>query len=123
MARRPALAASAAHASGAAHAARAQFYYHFRKAQQLNPCTEMSGFTRLLASSNGMADDLVDYMPTVSVAQLGFDKTRGFQAILVSPSLAFPRLPSPSLTFYCPRLPGDQPAMDDAQIPQDEGVG
>ena len=105
MARRPALAASAAHASGAAHAARAQFYYHFRKAQQLNPCTEMSGFTRLLASSNGMADDLVDYMPTVSVAQLGFDKTRGFQAILVSPSLAFPRLPSPSLAFAHLLLP------------------
>ena len=57
------------------------FYYHFRKAQRLNPCTEMTGFTRLLASSSGGPDDLMDYMPTVTVPQLGFDKTRGFQVI------------------------------------------
>jgi hypothetical protein len=57
------------------------FYHHFRKAQRMNPCTEMTGFTRLLASSNGGPDDLMDYMPTVTVSQLGFDKTRGFQVI------------------------------------------
>ena len=56
------------------------FYYHFRKAQRANPCTEMQGFTRLLASSNSAGDDLMAYMPTVTVSQLGFDKTRGFQA-------------------------------------------
>ena len=57
------------------------FYHHFRKAQRLNPCTEMTGFTRLLASANGGPDDLMEYMPTVTVSQLGFDKTRGFQVI------------------------------------------
>ena len=57
------------------------FYHHFRKAQRANPCTEMLGFTRLLASANGGGDDLMDYMPTVTVSQLGFDKTRGFQVI------------------------------------------
>ena len=54
-------------------------HYHFRKIQKANPCTEMTGFTRLLASANGDPDDLMDYMPTVTVSQLGFDKTRGFQ--------------------------------------------
>lgn len=57
------------------------FFYHFRKAQRANPCTEMVGFTRLLASSNGVPDDLMKYMPTVTVPQLAFDKTRGFQVI------------------------------------------
>jgi len=57
------------------------FYYHFRKAQRANPCTEMQGFTRLLASSNSAGDDLMSYMPTVTVSQLGFEKTRGFQVI------------------------------------------
>ncbi len=57
------------------------FYYHFKKAQRSNPCTEMVGFTRLLASANGQPDDMMDEMPTVCVPQLGFDKTRGFQVI------------------------------------------
>ena len=57
------------------------FYHHFRKQQRLQPCTEMVGFTRLLASSNGANDDLMELMPTVTVPQLGFDKTRGFQVI------------------------------------------
>ena len=41
----------------------------------------MTGFTRLLASANGEPDGLMDSMPTVTVAQLGHDKTRGFQVI------------------------------------------
>ena len=58
------------------------FYYHFRKAQRhMGPCGEMTGFTRLLASANGQPDGLMDSMPTVTVAQLGHDKTRGFQVI------------------------------------------
>ena len=60
---------------------RGQFYYHFRKAQAANPCTEMTGFTRLLASSNGASDALSAMMPTVAVSQLGYDKTRGFMMI------------------------------------------
>ena len=32
------------------------FYHHFRKAQRMNPCTEMTGFTRLLSSPGGGAD-------------------------------------------------------------------
>ena len=55
------------------------FYHHFKKQQRLHPCTEMVGFTRLLASNNGSPDDLMQLMPTVAVPQLGFDKTRGFQ--------------------------------------------
>ena len=46
-----------------------------------NPCTEMVGFTRLLASANGQPDGQMEDMPTVTVAQAGFDKTRGFQVI------------------------------------------
>ena len=57
------------------------FYHHFRKQQRLHPCTEMVGFTRLLASSNAGPDDLMNLMPTVTVSQLGFEKTRGFQVI------------------------------------------
>jgi len=57
------------------------FYHHFKKQQRLHPCTEMVGFTRLLASSNGQPDDLMSFMPTVTIPQLGFDKTRGFQVI------------------------------------------
>ena len=55
------------------------FYHHFKKQQRLHPCTEMVGFTRLLASNGGAPDDLMDLMKTVTVDQLGFDKTRGFQ--------------------------------------------
>jgi len=55
------------------------FYYHFRKAQRLGGrCTEMVGFTRLLA---GKADGLMKAMPTVVVKEAGFDKTRGFMVI------------------------------------------
>ena len=57
------------------------FYYHFKKAQAANPCTEMTGFTRLLASAGGNGDSLSAHMPTVTVAQLGHDKTRGFMVI------------------------------------------
>ena len=58
------------------------FYHHFKKQQRLHPCTEMVGFTRLLASDNARSDDLMNLMPTVTVPQLGFDKTRGFQVRL-----------------------------------------
>ena len=41
----------------------------------------MSGeWASLLASHEGRPDDMMDKMPTVLVPQLGFDKTRGFQA-------------------------------------------
>ena len=46
----------------------------------------MTGFTRLLASSGGQPDDMMDDMPTVCVGQLGYDKTKGFQVVL-SPTL------------------------------------
>ena len=55
------------------------FYYHFRKAQAAaGPCTEMVGFTRLLAGSE---DELMQTMPTVVVREVGHDKTRGFMVI------------------------------------------
>ena len=55
------------------------FYYHFRKAQRAGGrCTEMVGFTRLLA---GRADGLMSIMPTVAVPEVGHDKTRGFPVI------------------------------------------
>ncbi len=69
------------------------FYHHFRKQQRLQPCTEMVGFTRLLASANGGPDDLMKLMPTVTVAQLGFDKTRGFQVRVLAPRRAPRRAP------------------------------
>ena len=56
-------------------------YYHFRKVQRLNPCTEMTGFTRLLASKDGQPDGLMESIPTIAVPQAGHDKTRGFQVI------------------------------------------
>ena len=39
-------------------------HYHFRKIQRTNPCTEMTGFTRLLVSNNGQPDGLMSSMPT-----------------------------------------------------------
>ena len=55
-------------------------HYHFRKIQRDNPCTEMTGFTRLLVSNSAQPDGLMSSMPTLLVPQLGFDKTKGFQA-------------------------------------------
>ena len=79
------------------------FYHHFRKVQTLQPCTEMTGFTRLLASNGGGPDDLMDYMPTVTVSQLGFDKTRGFQVMNRPCLLLLPdRVSSSSLTVSPP---------------------
>ena len=55
------------------------FYYHFRRVQREGGrCTEMTGFTRLLA---GKSDDLMDAIPTVAVPEVGHDKTRGFPVI------------------------------------------
>ena len=81
---------------------RRRFYYHFRKAQAANPCTEMTGFTRLLASSAGNRDALSDHMPTVTVPQLGHDKTRGFM-VINRPWTMQVGLP-PTLSRWCRRL-------------------
>ena len=46
-------------------------YYHFRKLQQSDPCTEMTGFTRLLSSATpDVPDALADELPTVAVQAL-----------------------------------------------------
>ena len=46
-------------------------YYHFRKLQKADPCTEMTGFTRLLSSTTPeVPDALMSEMPTVAVKQL-----------------------------------------------------
>ena len=45
-------------------------YYHFKKLQKANPCTEMTGFTRILSSDSGKHDALSSEIPTVAVKQL-----------------------------------------------------
>ena len=40
-------------------------YYHFKKLQAANPCTEMTGFTRMLNSVGAKPDGLMDEIPTV----------------------------------------------------------
>lgn len=45
-------------------------YYHFKKLQAANPCSEMTGFTRMLNSDGSKPDALMDEMPTVVVGQL-----------------------------------------------------
>ncbi|EOD04695.1 hypothetical protein EMIHUDRAFT_220816 [Emiliania huxleyi CCMP1516] len=55
------------------------FYYHFRKQQAAGGrCTEMTGFTRLLA---GKPDELMPTIPTVAVPEAGHNVTRGFPVI------------------------------------------
>jgi hypothetical protein len=45
-------------------------YFHFRKQQQLDgPCTDMGGFTRLVASPKAQPDGLEDEMPSVFVKE------------------------------------------------------
>lgn len=56
-------------------------YYHFVKQQKADYCTDMVAITRLLASPDGRPDGLMSLMPTHVSAQLGHDKTRGFQVI------------------------------------------
>ena len=47
-------------------------YYHWQKLRKADPCTEMTGFTRLLSSNTpDVPDALSAEMPTVSVKQLG----------------------------------------------------
>lgn len=80
-------------------------YFHFQKIQAKHPCTEMTGFTRLLASSGGQLDELAKIVPTIAVAQAGHDTTRGFQ---VGTPLSTPlglSAPPPKL-FRCS---GDKP--------------
>ena len=46
-------------------------YYHWKKvAKRDGPCTEMTGFTRLCASKDGLPDGLEKYIPSVFVKQL-----------------------------------------------------
>ena len=45
-------------------------YHHFKKLQRQNPCTEMTGFTRLLSSADGRLDALADEIPTVTARML-----------------------------------------------------
>ena len=45
-------------------------YYHFKKLQAANPCTEMTGFTRMLNSVGAKPDGLMDEIPTVLVNAL-----------------------------------------------------
>jgi len=56
-------------------------WYHFVKQQKSDFCTDMVAMTRLLASADGKPDGLMALMPTHVSAQLGHDKTRGFQVI------------------------------------------
>jgi hypothetical protein len=45
-------------------------HYHWKKQRALDgPCTDMTGFTRLVASERGQADGLEDEMPSVFVRQ------------------------------------------------------
>ena len=54
-------------------------HYHYRKIVAANPCTEMTGFTRILASPNGKPDGLMSTMPTITISQADHSTTRGFQ--------------------------------------------
>ena len=56
-------------------------YYHFKKIQAQNPCTEMTGFTRLLASRGAQLDELAKTIPTIVVEQATQQTTKGFQVI------------------------------------------
>ena len=44
--------------------------HHLRRIQRSNPCTEISGFTRLLSSADGRRDALADEIPTVTAKAL-----------------------------------------------------
>ena len=46
-------------------------YYHYRKQKLAEPCSDLGGFTRLLATLNGEGDGLMDEIPTVAVKSLG----------------------------------------------------
>jgi len=50
-------------------------HYHLRKIQKANPCTEITGFTRMLSSVGAKPDGLMAEMPTVLVSSL--DSGRG----------------------------------------------
>ena len=45
-------------------------YYHFQKLQRADPCSEMTGFTRLLSSPDGGRDAMSDKIPTVHAKML-----------------------------------------------------
>jgi hypothetical protein len=44
--------------------------HHLRRIQRSNPCSEITGFTRLLSSPNGGPDGLMDEIPTVLAKEL-----------------------------------------------------
>lgn len=44
--------------------------HHLRRIQRGNPCSEITGFTRLLSSPNGGPDSLMDEIPTVLAKEL-----------------------------------------------------
>ena len=44
--------------------------HHLRRIQRSNPCTEITGFTRLLSSADGRRDALADEIPTVTARAL-----------------------------------------------------
>lgn len=44
--------------------------HHLRRIQRSNPCSEITGFTRLLSSQNGGPDGLMDEIPTVLAKEL-----------------------------------------------------
>ncbi len=45
-------------------------YYHYKKQKDLNPCSDLGGFTRLLNSPGAQPDGLMDEIPTMLVQQL-----------------------------------------------------
>ncbi|KAL1504143.1 hypothetical protein AB1Y20_010552 [Prymnesium parvum] len=81
-------------------------YYHFQKLQRENPCTEMTGFTRLLSSTTPeVPDALHNEMPTVAVKQLDGGsacKTTGENTC----DMGFPVMNRPhAITQFLERLP------------------
>ena len=80
-------------------------YYHLRKLQKANPCTEITGFTRLLSSPNGARDALADEIPTVTAKALdGGQACRGTSEN--SCDMGFPVMNRPhAITQFLAQLP------------------
>ncbi|KAK3252117.1 hypothetical protein CYMTET_29069 [Cymbomonas tetramitiformis] len=63
-------------------------YYHFKKQQRLNPCTEMANFTRLVANDGAQPDGLANKMPSIFYHQIDtqtLDREYGSYAVLNRP--------------------------------------
>ena len=80
-------------------------YYHLKKLQMSNPCTEITGFTRLLSSPNGALDALADEIPTVTATALsGGQACRGLDEN--SCDMGFPVMNRPhAITQFLAKLP------------------